>query len=91
MSLGGIPEYLNGISKGSSAAQAIEKICFTPNGLLAGEFSNLYRSLFDKADHHIAVVRALASSPQGLTRQEIITACGLPTGGTTNYAVRRIG
>ncbi|RYZ45755.1 MAG: ATP-binding protein [Sphingobacteriales bacterium] len=83
MALGGIPEYLNHIRKGESASTIIQKICFAKDGLLTGEFSNLYNSLFEKAENHLKTVRALAGKPSGLTRQEIIDQCGLSSGGRT--------
>ncbi|HEY9261000.1 AAA family ATPase [Chitinophaga sp.] len=83
MALGGIPHYLKEIRKGESATQAIDRLCFTKDGLLVGEFGNLYNSLFEVADRHIAVVKALAARPSGLTRKEIIDVCHLQTGGTT--------
>jgi AAA+ ATPase superfamily predicted ATPase len=83
MAMGGIPQYLKAIEPGESAAQNIDRLCFTKDGILKGEFKNLYRSLFDNAQHHEAVVRALASKRQGLTRNEIIKASGLSSGGTT--------
>jgi uncharacterized protein len=83
MAIGGIPQYLNNVRKGDSASQVIERTCFTKNGLLNGEFENLYNSLFDKADNHLKAVRALAATPKGLTRQEIIEECGLSSGGRT--------
>ena len=51
MAFGGIPHYLNNIGRGNSAAQVIDKTCFTKDGLLTGEFNNLYGSLFDIADN----------------------------------------
>jgi uncharacterized protein len=83
MALGGIPQYLNNVRKGDSASQTIERVCFTRNGLLNGEFNNLYNSLFEMADNHLKVVRALAATPKGLTRQEIIEDCKLSSGGRT--------
>jgi hypothetical protein len=83
MAIGGIPEYLKNIQKGESATQVIEKICFAKDGILAGEFKTLYQSLFDKSDVHIKVVEKLASKKSGMTRNEIIEACGLTSGGTT--------
>ena len=62
MAFGGIPQYLKSVGKGSSAMQVIEKICFTKDGLLSGEFNNLYGSLFEIADNHIKAVRALGSN-----------------------------
>jgi len=83
MALSGIPQYLNNVKKGDSASQAIERICFTKDGLLNGEFNNLYNSLFEMADNHLKAVRALAAASRGLTRQEIIDKCGLSSGGRT--------
>ena len=83
MALGGVPQYLNNVKKGESASQAIERICFKKDGLLSGEFNNLYNSLFEIADNHIKAVRALAGTSKGLTRQEIIDQCGLSSGGRT--------
>lgn len=83
MAIGGIPEYLKNIQKGESATQVIEKICFAKDGILEGEFKTLYQSLFDKSDGHIKVVEKLSSEKSGMTRNEIIEACGLTSGGTT--------
>jgi len=82
MIMGGIPHYLKEINKGESSIQAIDRICFTKDGLLQSEFKNLYHSLFDDATRHLAVVRALAGNNSGLTRGEIITKAGLTSGGT---------
>jgi len=83
MVMGGIPHYLKEIMPGESAAQAIDKLCFTKDGLLQDEFKNLYTSLFDNAQNHIDIVKALAKKGKGLSRQEIIDACKLTTGGHT--------
>jgi hypothetical protein len=81
MAMGGIPHYLKEIQAGESAVQAIDRICFTKEGLLQQEFKELYHSLFEKADNHMDVIRALAAKPNGLTRNEIIETCKLTTGG----------
>jgi len=60
MAMGGVPHYLKELKKGESANQAIDRLCFTKDGLLSTEFANLYRSLFENADRHISVVKALA-------------------------------
>lgn len=90
MALGGIPQYLKNVGKGSSAAQAIQKICFTKDGLLTGEFNNLYDSLFEMADNHVKTIRALAAAPKGLTRQEIIDVCGFSSGGRTTLMLEEL-
>ena len=61
MAMGGIPYYLKEIQGGKSAAQNINQICFSKNGLLRDEFLKLYPSLFANAENHIAVIRALAT------------------------------
>ncbi|MEP7376438.1 MAG: ATP-binding protein [Chitinophagaceae bacterium] len=71
MVMGGIPFYLKEITKGKSATQLIDDICFSPNGLLQGEYAQLYHSLFKNADHHIKIIETLASKPQGMTRLDI--------------------
>lgn len=90
MALGGIPQYLKEIAPGQSAAQNIDRICFTKDGALQGEFNNLYQSLFSEADKHIAIVKALAAKPAGLTRKEIIAVCRLSTGGTTTLLLQEL-
>jgi uncharacterized protein len=90
MAFGGIPQYLISVGKGSSAAQVIQKNCFSKDGLLTGEFNNLYGSLFDIADNHIKAVRVLANTSKGMTRQEIIDACGLSSGGRTSLMLEEL-
>lgn len=71
MVMGGIPFYLKEITKGKSATQLIDDICFSPKGLLHGEYAQLYHSLFKNADHHIKIIETLAARPQGMTRLDI--------------------
>ena len=81
MVLGGSPFYWEALKKGLSAAQNINKLCFDTNGLLLGEFNNLFKSLFSKAERHEAIVTALAKKSKGLTREEISTESKLANGG----------
>jgi hypothetical protein len=81
MVMGGIPYYLEAIRGNQSAAQNIEHICFSQDGLLRSEFENLYRALFKNSDKHLAVVRAIATKSKGLTRKEIIKLSQLPESG----------
>lgn len=84
MAIGGIPQYLSHVLKGESATQAIDRICFTKDGILQGEFENLYRALFSDAGHHMEIVRVLAKNNDGMTRPEIIAATSLAQGGTAS-------
>lgn len=90
MAMGGIPQYLKQIEKGESAIQAIDRICFTKDGLLHEEFKNLFTSLFDDAYYHIQVIRALAKKGTGLNRNEIIKACKLTSGGGTTQLLEEL-
>lgn len=90
MVLGGIPQYLKEIEPGESAIQAIDRLCFTKDGLLQNEFSNLYHSLFDGAQKHTDIVRALAKKARGLTRNEIIETCKLSSGGHTTQLLEEL-
>jgi uncharacterized protein len=81
MATGGIPQYLSDIKPGESATQIIDRLCFTKDGGLIDEFSSLYAALFDNAEKHICIVKALADKPMGLTRTEILEACALSSGG----------
>ncbi|MEM0994516.1 MAG: ATP-binding protein [Bacteroidota bacterium] len=81
MVMGGIPHYLKEVKNGRSATQNISKICFEEDGILRDEFQNLYPALFQSADYHIAIIRALSEKYSGMTRAELIRAAQLSTGG----------
>ena len=81
MVFGGIPHYLNNVSKGQSVDQVINNSCFKDMGNLKDEFTKLYKSLFDLADNHIKVVKVLSAATYGLSRSEIIKKSGISSGG----------
>ncbi len=90
MAFGGIPMYLESIERGKSAIQNINDICFAETGLLTNEFNRLYAALFDNADHHIAVIRALATKHKGLSRTEIIQEAKVPNGSSTSKVLEEL-
>jgi hypothetical protein len=90
MAMGGIPEYLKNIKPGESSTQAIDRLFFTKQAILKDEFANLYPALFENADNHITVIRALAAVSKGMTRNEIITASGLSSGGTMTKVLNEL-
>jgi AAA+ ATPase superfamily predicted ATPase len=90
LAIGGIPHYLNEIKAGKSATQNINDICFSKNSLLRDEFSRLYAALFAGAENHIAAVRALAQSRQGLTRNTLVKNAGLAEGGHTSKVLEEL-
>ncbi|MEM6964443.1 MAG: ATP-binding protein [Bacteroidota bacterium] len=82
MIIGGIPHYLKQIERGQSIAQNIDRMCFDlANGVLYNEFEQLYPSLFEHSEKHIAIVRALSSSKKGLSRKQIIKSTNITNGG----------
>ena len=64
-----------------SLPQNIDALFFNRSGLLRDEFNELYNALFSKADSYIAVVKALYTHRDGLTRKEIEAKTGY-SGGT---------
>ncbi len=81
MALGGVPHYLKQVEPGRSAAQIIDDLCFSRTGPLADEFGQLYASLFEHPGQHVKVIRALNQVRRGLTRDELLRAVGVRTGG----------
>lgn len=84
MTMGGIPYYLENVQVNRSVAQNIDRMFFTPGGVLNVEYGNLYRSLFNRYDRHTAVVEALVQKSKGLIRKELLAITGLPDGGTAS-------
>lgn len=90
MILGGIPFYWDQVTKGKSAVQIINDICFTQTGLLRNEFNNLFRSLFDNYHKHEEIIKAIASKTTGITRDDIIRITGLPNAGSTTRILQEL-
>ncbi|MFN0214545.1 MAG: AAA family ATPase [Saprospiraceae bacterium] len=84
MTMGGIPFYLENVRVNRSVAQNVDRMCFSPGGLLTTEYENLYRSLFERHERHTAVVEAIALKGKGLTRKEILAIANLPDSGNTS-------
>lgn len=90
MAMGGIPHYLKEVEAGKTAMQNIDHICFSPQGLLREEFSQLYPALFENAENHIRIIRALSGTWQGLSRTDILSETGLPDGGNTTRTLEEL-
>ena len=90
MVMGGIPFYLDQVDKSLSADQNINRLCFTKDGMLRREFENLYHSLFQKAERHIAIIEALSEKGRGLTRDELLKASQMPNGGGTTRILNEL-
>ena len=81
LALGGVPYYLLQIPSGLSASQAIGQVCFGRAGQLRDEFGRLFASLFGDGGEHEALVRAAARSRGGISRDQLIAAAALKSGG----------
>ncbi len=90
MIMGGVPHYLEKLRSGRSVAQNIDKLCFEKDGLLKEEFNELYSSLFEDSDKHLAIIKALAASNKGITRQELIKKIGTPSGGDLSLKIEEL-
>ena len=82
MTMGGIPYYLENVLVNRSVAQNIDRMFFTSGGVLNVEYDNLFRSLFDKYDRHVAIIETLIQKSKGLVRKEMLSLAGLKDGGT---------
>lgn len=60
IAMGEIPYYLKEISKGLSAAQNINVICFQRDSLLFDEFDILFHSLYEEPKTCLNIIRAIA-------------------------------
>jgi uncharacterized protein len=90
MALGGIAHYLKEVKGEKSIIQNIDHLCFSETGFLKDEFSKLYFSLFENAEKHIAIIRALSSSKQGLPRQKIVELGKIPENGNTTKVLEEL-
>ncbi len=90
MAIGGIPYYLKEIKKDKSAAQCIQELFFTNQGLLKGEFENLYHALFANAESCIPIIEALAKGTYGLTRTQLLQAAKIPNAGSTTRILTQL-
>ncbi len=90
MAVGGVAYYLSLFDKDKSVAENINSLCFTNGGELADEFYRLYKSLFKKAEKHIAVINALSSARKGMTRLELINKTKLLNNGNFTTLLKEL-
>ena len=83
MVTGGVPHYLKQIPLGKSVTQIIDTLCFQKDGVLFGEFDQLFASLFDDTADYVTLVKAIAKHRSGITQADLIRETKLPAGGRT--------
>lgn len=81
MALGGIPYYWSLLDKSKSLAQNIDRLFFSKDGELKGEYYELYASLFNHPGKYVAVIETLGKKRSGLSREEIIKEGKLESNG----------
>ena len=90
MAVGGVAYYLSLFEREWSVAQNIDSLCFTRGGELVDEFRKLFKSLFKKAENHIAVITALNKKGMGMTREEIIREAKQTNNGNLSKLLREL-
>lgn len=81
MALGGIPYYWSLLDKSKSLALNIDRLFFSKEGELKGEYNELYASLFNHPEKYIKVIETLGKKRLGLSREEIIREGKLESNG----------
>lgn len=71
MVFGGVAYYLSLLKEKESLVQNIDRLFFGPGAPLQGEFTRLFKTLFNSTDPYIKIVRLLSKNKRGLTRKEI--------------------
>jgi hypothetical protein len=82
MVFGGIPMYLEYLSKDNSIAENIQKTIFDNSSPLLHEYSNLYAALYDNHDDYTRIIKALSQSNKGLSREQLVSKTKIANGGT---------
>jgi hypothetical protein len=81
MIMGGVPFYLNQLSKSTSIASQINELCFKKDGLLYNEFPRLFKSLFDESMLNLQITREIASKRYGISFKDLLESTGKKSGG----------
>lgn len=90
MAMGGIPHYLERILPGESVPVLIDRLFFSKDGFLRTEFDNIFYSLFEQADNHIAIIKTLSRVRKGIIRTELIKKSKLKSGGTITKTLHEL-
>ena len=86
---GGVPRYLEEIDPSQSASDNIRRMAFLPNGILATDFDDIFRDVFNRAPGVKAdILRSLCSGAKNISG--IATALGLTKGGHLSAALEQL-
>ena len=91
MVLGGVAEYLEHVKPGESAVMTIENLCFQKGAYMEDEYDQVFKSLFEENSYHQKIMDALSDgNKSGITRDEIINALGISSGGRFSDALNEL-
>jgi hypothetical protein len=78
---GGVPKYLELIRDYPSVRRAVDELAFREHGYFVEEYDRIFTSHFGRNPDFRQIVAALAASPQGLFRKELVQQAGVDAGG----------
>jgi uncharacterized protein len=81
MVFGGVPFYLDNLDMQESAAMNIDRLCFGKKAIMKSEYNQLFASLFNSPERHLAVIEALTHKKIGLFKEDILKQTGMSDGG----------
>lgn len=88
--LGGVPYYLAFMRRGESISGFVNRLFFSADAPLQGEFDELFDSLFNNAAVHKQIITEIAKTKSGLTRTEIRARANLPSGGKLTQYLKNL-
>lgn len=90
MVIGGVAKYWTYVEPGQSTTQIVNALCFSPQGPLWKEFNKLYASLFEHAEHHLSLIKALAQNKTGFMHEDLLSKAGLRSGGSASKVINEL-
>ena len=81
MVFGGIPYHLSLLQKGESLVQNIDRMFFGQDMNMRREYRRLFSTLYRNPEGYMNIVRHLAGSRRGMTRQELAATLGTNNNG----------
>jgi uncharacterized protein len=90
MVFGGVPFYLDNIDVQESASMNIDRLCFGQKATMKSEYNQLFASLFNSPERHIAVIEALTNKKVGFYRDELLKQSGLTDGGRFSMVLEEL-
>ncbi|MBM3198594.1 MAG: ATP-binding protein [Chlamydiae bacterium] len=81
ITVGGVPYYLEQLDPSVSLSKNVNNLFFKKDGLLRGEFSRLFQSLFDASELNIRIVKEVAKHHYGISCSKLVRALGRTPGG----------